>query len=378
MIVEEILRERKPLTKNIRMITNLQNIKNSLKKSHSDHEILSFISSLDFVDNLIYDHLSSLSKPQTPKRSKTKFVARDASNYRKFYKNLDVVKDKYDPFTNFYLKEASFKDYTRNVLPEKIRKSRTKEEKELYQETLDNLLMTEFAQERSQLNVGTHLFKKFDYHFDFDTLITDQNNYDRDQQVYSDDVSDEMFLEQKRVEAEANIIKTKILHKLHEDLPLSENEEKYLKQWNEQVKTCKFSNLNTCMIPSYYSHKSLKDISKSDVSNFNSLPLVNLENLQNYSLNDIVLELNHFIDNKTIQNLQTEIYMEEHKKHWGIAKDFKFTERRNKEIDLVMGELEEKAYRYAGKFNDDELKGMTEMMKCGRGEGVFDQAWVSY
>lgn len=40
--------------------------------------------------------------------------------------------------------------------------------------------------------------------------------------------------------------------------------------------------------------------------------------------------------------------------------------------------IEETAYRYAGKFNDDELKGMTEMFKCGRGEGVFDQAWVSH
>lgn len=339
MIVEEVIRERKPITKEIRMITNLQNIKNSLKKTHSDREILSFISHLDFVDDLISDHLSSLSKPSTPKSSKTKFVERNASNYRKFHKNLDVLKDKYDPFTNFYLKEAGFKDYTRNVLPEQIRKSRTKEEKQFYQETLDNLLLTEFSQERSQLNVGTHLFKKFDYHFDFDTLITDQNNYERDHQVYSDEVSDEMFLEQKRVEAEANIIKTKILHKLHEDELLTDNEQKYLKKWNEEVKNCKFSNLATCMVPSFYSHRSLKDLSAEDIANFGELPLVDLEHLQNFSLNDIVLELNHFIDNKTIQNIQTEVYMEEHKKHWGIAQDFKFTERRNKEIDLVMGEL---------------------------------------
>lgn len=57
MVVEEILKERPPVTEDIRMITNLQNIKNTLKKTHSHSDILSYISGFNFIDSLIKEHL---------------------------------------------------------------------------------------------------------------------------------------------------------------------------------------------------------------------------------------------------------------------------------------------------------------------------------
>ena len=227
------------------MMTNLQNIKNTLKKTLSDQKILSFISEFDFIDDLIGQHLDSFERAEPlTQKSKTKFLPRNAQNYREFIKSLDNVKDRYDPYTNIFLKEAGHQEYTRKILPKKIRKARTQEKKEMYQEILDNLLLTEFAQTRSQLNVGTHVFKKYKINFNMETLIRDENNYNRDPEVYSSQISDELFLENKRVQSESNLIKTKIIHKLHLDLPLTKNEQKYLKLWNKEMQSSKLKNLS--------------------------------------------------------------------------------------------------------------------------------------
>ena len=132
------------------------------------------------------------------------------------------------------------------------------------------------------------------------------------------------------------------------------------------------------MVPTTSSTQSLRSLSTDDTSKLNSLPLVDITGLDNYAINDLILELDHFIDKETIEDLQQEIKVENLKLQWGIPKDFRFTERRNKEIDLVLGELEENAYRYAGKFSEQEIKGMRKMFQTNRGEGIFDKAWVIF
>lgn len=246
MVVEELLRNRDPVSNEIRMITNLQNVKNSLKKTKSHNEILSFIAGFNFTDSLISDHLSALDSAEASDKSqkKAKLLPRDASSFREFYRKIEGVKDRHDPFTNFYLKEAEFHQMTREILPDKIKKARNKEEKEAYQEILDNMLLTEMSREESDLNVGSHVIKRDQVHYNFDSLIKDIENYDKDPEVHSGEYSDEMFLDRKRRQAEANIIKTKILYKLHEDLKLTSNEKAYLKRWNEELKSSRYKNLN--------------------------------------------------------------------------------------------------------------------------------------
>ena len=307
----------------------------------------------------------------------TKYVPRDASSYRQFFKKLDKVKDRYDPYTNFFLKEADFHNMTRKVLPDKIRKAKTKEEKETYQDILDNMMLTELKKEESDLNVGTHVIKRKEFHYDFETLITDQNEYDIDEETHSQDYSDEHFLHRRRRQAEANLVKTKILYKLHEDLALTENEKAYLNIWNQEIHKSRFKNLADCMVPTDHSNLSLGSLEGIDRDHLNSLPLVDVTGLEKYAVNDMVLELNNFIDSKIIQNLESEIYVAHHKHEWNLSQDFTLSERRNKEIDLVMGEIEEKVYRHAGKFDETELDGIKRMYQVNRGEGIFDEAWVS-
>mmetsp|Transcript_30076 Transcript_30076/g.29577 ORF Transcript_30076/g.29577 Transcript_30076/m.29577 type:complete len:316 (+) Transcript_30076:378-1325(+) len=130
------------------------------------------------------------------------------------------------------------------------------------------------------------------------------------------------------------------------------------------------------MVPTSHSNANLSSLSSDDNGKFNSLKLVDISGLENYALNDIALELDHFIDDEIINNLQKEIKVENLKDLWDLSPDYRFTERRNKEIDLVLGELEEKAYRYGGQFTDQEIEGMKRMYKINRGEGIFDQQWL--
>lgn len=376
MMVEEFLKERKPVTAEMKMITSLQNIKNSLKKIHSDSEILSFMTNLDFIDTLIGDHLQML-EGKSATKSSAKLVSRDPTWYREFLTKLDNVKDRYDPYTNFFIKEGAEHEAIRVTLPRKIKEARTKEERDKYQEVLDNLLLTEDSKKYSGLNVGTHVFKKKDIHYRFETLIRDENNYNRDTEVYSADISDAHFLDIQRRRAETNLIKTKIISKLHENKPLTENEKKYIKLWNEKLNTSRFSDLNNWMVPNNHSELKIKDLNQADKQSINNVKFVDINGLNDFAVNDIVLELNHFLDGKTLRDIEKEVFIENKKNEWGLSSDFTLTEARNKEIDLVLGEIEEKAYRYSGKLEDFELKGINKMFNVKRGEGVFDQKWVS-
>lgn len=76
MIAEEMIKERKPVTPEMKMITSLQSIKNTLKKTYSDSEILSFMTSFDFIDTLIGDHLEML-EGKTVNKDPAKLVSRD-------------------------------------------------------------------------------------------------------------------------------------------------------------------------------------------------------------------------------------------------------------------------------------------------------------
>jgi len=75
---------------------------------------------------------------------------------------------------------------------------------------------------------------------------------------------------------------------------------------------------------------------------------INRDKHGGYALNDIVLELSHFLDEEVVNKVETEIYSDRLRKEWGVSKDFKVIETRNKEISLVLNELEELAFRSSG------------------------------
>ena len=95
-----------------------------------------------------------------------------------------------------------------------------------------------------------------------------------------------------------------------------------------------------------------------------------------YALNDLVCELSLFCDNETIRKVEHSMLESSLQREWDLSGDFKLVQGRNKEVDLVLQELEEVAWRAAGQFNQDEVSHLQEMVMVGRGGDSFDRAFV--
>jgi hypothetical protein len=101
----------------VSMITNLQNVKQGLKSDFSDKEILNTVLvNMGFTDQLIEEHLNLNKKANSAAGGK--LVPRDATNFRKFMIAQYQSKDREDPFTHFYLKEAKNKEMIKNWIEE--------------------------------------------------------------------------------------------------------------------------------------------------------------------------------------------------------------------------------------------------------------------
>jgi len=111
MMKSELLRNseraRQPLPDEIRVITNLQSIKHSLKSDLSDQQICDFLfNKLSFTDKLIDAHLS----PEQKKEGSAVYVGRDAESYRNFIdESLRLAQQQASPFDHFYMQEAARK-----------------------------------------------------------------------------------------------------------------------------------------------------------------------------------------------------------------------------------------------------------------------------
>jgi hypothetical protein len=113
-------------------------------------------------------------------------------------------------------------------------------------------------------------------------------------------------------------------------------------------------NLRDSMLPKNGpSKQTLNTIDAKSLYSLNSIARVNIDRERHgsYALSDLVLELSHFLDEDFVNKVETEIYSERMRKEWGLSKDFKAVESRNKEISLVLNELEELAWRSAGQLN---------------------------
>lgn len=99
---------------------------------------------------------------------------------------------------------------------------------------------------------------------------------------------------------------------MHNDLELTSAEKKYLKTWVnglQQDKSFNITNHRDSMIPRNYSKHSLNKLSGEDIFALNQIPGVKFDREKhgNYALNEIVLELSHFIDEEAINRIELSI-----------------------------------------------------------------------
>ena len=104
------------------------------------------------------------------------------------------------------------------------------------------------------------------------------------------------------------------------------------------------------MLPTAPTKLTIGDVDAKSLYALNSISRVQLERERHgaFSLNDLVVELSHFLDEEVVNKIETEIFSDKLRNDWGLSKEFKVVETRNKEIGLVLNELEELAWRSAG------------------------------
>lgn len=86
-----------------------------------------------------------------------------------------------------------------------------------------------------------------------------------------------------------------------------------------------------------------------------------------------MVELSHFLDEEVVNKVETEIFSDKLRAEWGLSSDFKVIETRNKEIGLVLNELEEIAWRSAGMLTETDFDHIKAMVSVKRNKDFFDK-----
>lgn len=146
-------------------------------------------------------------------------------------------------------------------------------------------------------------------------------------------MSDNEFLDKKRIESEVNLIKTAILTKLHYKIPLTESQKTYHAKWKESLK----QSFKETLTPKTHSNLVTNNLTTEDIYQFGTIHNVDLSSIHDYAVNDIVLDLMTIIDPSSIEKIEKQIYVNNMKLDWGISKNFVAERVRNKEAEVMMG-----------------------------------------
>ena len=65
----------------------------------------------------------------------------------------------------------------------------------------------------------------------------------------------------------------------------------------------------------------------------------------------VVVAVSHFIDEETVNRVELDVMSNRIRSEWELPQDFQVIETRNKEISMILNELEELAWRSSGSFN---------------------------
>lgn len=95
-----------------------------------------------------------------------------------------------------------------------------------------------------------------------------------------------------------------------------------------------------------------------------------------FALNDLVLEVSQAFDNEMVRAVELSCLQETMKNEWNFSKEFKLVNKRNKEIERVLSQFEETAFRAAGSFNEKDIHNIKEMFFVGRNFDKFDKAYL--
>jgi hypothetical protein len=173
---------------------------------------------------LIDEHLGLSKISTTPE-----FVARDASEYRRFLLATYNSKDREDPYTHFFLKEGAMREslkreYEQEKLIEKTIEHESpsikvleegNQRREKLWDKIEKVLLEERIKNEDLTNLSSMLKQSVTIDYDMKSLVKSEFVYDVEPELIDSEMSDVDYLRLARRRAEAKLIKTKIIYKIN-------------------------------------------------------------------------------------------------------------------------------------------------------------------
>jgi len=251
-----------------------------------------------------------------------------------------------------------------------------KEQIEKLERKLEDLLYNYDKGKEDYTNLSQALRNTLQVSIDLDSIKALQDKSTAS--VIDSDLSDQEFLDLERRRAETLLIKSRIAYKVNDDKVLSTAEQTYLSEWMKKSSEagCLVPSAET-MLPDSPSSLMLKALSPDDFYALNSIPKVDFDRKKHgeYALNDLVVEVTNFLDPDTVRKVELSVLEGNLKKEWKLSDGFGLVEKRNKEIDLTLKELEEIAWRLGSMLENKEFETIRNMLNAGRGLEKFDKIY---
>jgi hypothetical protein len=390
LIAEEIKKnnflKKETFPTQLSMKINLLNINNTLKQNFTDNEIIRYISEFEFTEKLIEEHLKIINTydnanvNSSDNNNNIEFVSRNAESFKAFHTKLDNVREQLDEYDKYimkeYYKEKDLISYDERATPEQIKAE------------LEGKMKKKLDENEDQDALSIYNPNEIKYEFNLESIL---NNIAADSQnsllsfsglgatSHNEILNNaEKYLEYKRLVSERNLILLKIVTKIIQSKNLTENEKKYLANLYKKISASNILNLEKKTLCACASKLQIKDLTTNDLYALNALANVEIkENLFNFAISDLVLELNNFIDNKTFNKIIHEIFAE------AKAKEFKYDSTKNSLFDvnnkeplLLNKEIKETIWRVSGFFDALDAQKLKAFLKVKRGKSTFDKVWL--
>ena len=373
-----------------KVIAALTNLKYELKRTKSDSEILEAVLDLDLIGGLISEHLG-----KNPGQVKP-FLPRNPLHFVRMMDHTEAQKAHLDHYTRFYqqihLKEAA-RDRMFTSTLQKIDQLMSSTELNHLQKAVERnkIIDAYMAEYRKASKDDPELDVIFgDHKKQQKTIVTNPDAWkSQEKTIFADEDylkvgSDEEFLQLKRLKAEAKLIKASILRRLAKNQPLSAGQSAYLEEWRVEMKKMSPNSAGNAYLPKSITSLSIGDLSPKDSQFFLNLRNVAFPANCSFSLNEIVLELAHFIDDEVINRVEFTLSEANELSKWkGLYPHSDGRSRlrpdwENKELQLRKKELEEQLWLQAGVMTPTDLQTFEDFFGFLKQNTRLGRLWWPY
>ncbi|KRX10428.1 hypothetical protein PPERSA_10527 [Pseudocohnilembus persalinus] len=353
---------------NTKFIANLQNFKYELRRS-DQQQMFSLLEELEFIDNLAQSHLDGNKCKQEEQFGQA--VPRSGDEYFTYLENNGVEEMYNSDYLQFFIEKAQkkqklialWKQKNQGYVQEQYqlmqkgkisRKQFNNIQKNINEELLDELKSLDDNSKEDVLLQGPS--RKFvEVKLDINTFIQDKkgNNYNRYQdQDFLDAQGDvQQALQTKRFRAEQQLIKTRILYKLQNEIKLSQNETKYAQAWSQGK-----------LQDNEFTYRSIKTLSEKDQNTLKQLKFSDLTQFEDFPLSDIILEFSQLFNSNLIKDIDFQITQEQLKTEWNVNTQLLNSLQINNSTNYLVQEAENLAWQEGQVLTENDQQDILDMM----------------